>query len=86
MPFDVGVAAAREVAALTPPGVSTAQLALRWVIDQPGVSVVIPGARTPKQTRANAEAADVRPLDEVTLSALKTVYDERIRGHVHDRW
>jgi aryl-alcohol dehydrogenase-like predicted oxidoreductase len=80
------VAAAREVAALTPPGVSTAQLALRWVIDQPGVSVVIPGARTARQARSNAEAADVRPIDAATLSALETIYDERVREHVHNRW
>jgi aryl-alcohol dehydrogenase-like predicted oxidoreductase len=86
VPFDVGVAAAREVAALTPPGVTTAQLALRWVIDQPGVSVVIPGARTAEQARANAGAADVRPLDDAMLSALEAIYDKRVRGHVHHRW
>jgi aryl-alcohol dehydrogenase-like predicted oxidoreductase len=86
VPFDVGVAAAREVAALTPPGVTTAQLALRWIIDQPGVSVVIPGARTAAQARANAQAADVHPLDATTLSAVETIYDERIRTHVHGRW
>jgi aryl-alcohol dehydrogenase-like predicted oxidoreductase len=86
VPFEVGVAAAREVAAMTPPGVTTAQLALRWVIDQPGVSVVIPGARTAAQARANAEAADVPALDDATLSALETIYDERIHRHVHDRW
>jgi aryl-alcohol dehydrogenase-like predicted oxidoreductase len=71
---------------MTPPGVTTAQLALRWVIDQPGVSVVIPGARTAAQARANAEAANVRPLDDATLSALETIYHERIHRHVHDRW
>jgi len=86
VPFEVGVAAAREVAAVAPSGTSTAQLALRWVIDQPGVSVVIPGARTPEQAKANAAAADVQELDAKTLSALERVYDERIREHVHDRW
>jgi len=86
VPFEVGVAAAREVAALTQPGVTTAQLALRWIIDQPGVSVVIPGARTATQARANAEAGAVPPLDAATLSALESIYDERIRTHIHDRW
>jgi aryl-alcohol dehydrogenase-like predicted oxidoreductase len=89
VPFDVGVAAAREVAALASrggTGVTTAQLALRWVVDQPGVSVVIPGARTAEQANANAEADDVRPLDDAVLSALEAIYDERIRGHVHHRW
>ena len=86
VPFEVGVAAAREVAAAAPSGTSTAELALRWVVDQPGVSVVIPGARTAEQAKANAAAADVAPLDAQTLSVLERVYDERIRQHVHDRW
>ncbi len=86
VPFEVGVAAAREVAAVTPPGATTAQLALRWVIDQPGVSVVIPGARTPQQAQDNAAAADLPPLDAATLRSLERIYDESIRFHVHDRW
>jgi aryl-alcohol dehydrogenase-like predicted oxidoreductase len=86
VPFEVGVAAARDVAALAPSGISTAQLALRWVVDQPGVSVVIPGARTPEQAAANAAAAEVPALDEQTLAALERVYDEQIREYVHDRW
>ncbi len=86
VPFEVGVAAAREVAALTPVGATTAQLALRWIVDQPGVSVVIPGARTAAQASANAKAADLAPLDDATLSAIEAIYDERIREHVHARW
>jgi aryl-alcohol dehydrogenase-like predicted oxidoreductase len=86
VPFEVGVAAAREVAALTPQGATTAQLALRWIVDQPGVSTVIPGARNPEQARGNAAAADLPALDEPTLEELRRIYDERIRAHVHDRW
>ncbi len=86
VPFDVGVAAAREVAALTPAGSTTAQLALRWIIDQPGVSVVIPGARSAAQAQANAAAADLPPVDEETLDGLRGIYDGRIRQHVHARW
>ncbi len=86
VPYEVGVASAREVAALTPAGATTAQLALRWIVDQPGVSVVIPGARTGEQARANAAAADLAPLDADTLAAIESIYDERIRSHVHDRW
>ena len=86
VPFEVGVAAAREVAALTPTGFTTAQLALRWIIDQPGVSVVIPGARSAAQAQANAAAADMPPVDEETLDGLRGIYDGRIRQHVHARW
>ncbi|MDQ1288480.1 MAG: hypothetical protein QG622_2045 [Actinomycetota bacterium] len=86
VPFGVGVAAARELAALAPDGVTTAALALRWIIDQPGVSVVIPGARTPEQARANAAAAALAPLPAEVLDAVRAVYDARVRPHVHGRW
>ncbi len=86
VPFEVGVSAAREIAALAPDGVPTAAFALRWIVDQPGVSVVIPGARNAEQARGNAAAADLAPLDPATLDAVRAVYHARIRAHVHDRW
>jgi aryl-alcohol dehydrogenase-like predicted oxidoreductase len=86
VPFDVGVEAAQRVAALTPDGATTAQLALRWIIDQPGVSAVIPGARNAAQARGNAGAANLAPLDAATLEGLRRIYDDAIRAHVHDRW
>jgi aryl-alcohol dehydrogenase-like predicted oxidoreductase len=86
VPFEVGVRAAREVAALTPPGATTAQLALRWLVDQPGVSTVIPGARNAGQARSNAAAAELAPLDAATLGGLENIYDTHVRTHVHDRW
>jgi aryl-alcohol dehydrogenase-like predicted oxidoreductase len=86
VPFDVGIAAAQDVGRFTPDGATTAQLALRWIIDQPGVSAVIPGASRPEQARANAAAADLAPLTPEQLEGLRAVYDDRIRSHVHDRW
>ncbi|MDO4791283.1 MAG: aldo/keto reductase [Buchananella hordeovulneris] len=86
VPYEVGVTAAREVAALTPQGASTAQFALRWIVDQPGVSVVIPGARNPGQARDNARAGSLAPLSPTQLDALEAIYDERIRAHVHSNW
>ena len=86
VPYDVGLAAAREVAAIAPDGVTTAAFALRWVIDQPGVTSVIPGARTVEQVRGNVAAASAAPLTDSQLADLERVYDERIRAHVHARW
>jgi aryl-alcohol dehydrogenase-like predicted oxidoreductase len=85
VPFEVGVQAAKQIASIAP-GVPTAAFALRWIIDQPGVSVVIPGARTPEQARANAAAADVPPLTGEQQDAVRRVYDEHIREYVHGRW
>ena len=86
VPFDVGVAAAREVAEIAGPDIPTTAFALRWVIDQPGVTTVIPGARNVTQVRGNVAAATLAPLTDTQLADLERVYDERIRAHVHDRW
>ena len=86
VPYEVGVAAAREVAALTPQGWTTAQFALGWLAQQPGVTTVIPGARTPDQARANAAAADLPALASDVLGELEGIYDRSIREHVHGRW
>src|SRR4029450_7293314 len=60
--FATGLEAVRRLRPLVPPGATMAQFALRWIIDQPGVTVVIPGARNPEQAVANAAAADLAPL------------------------
>jgi aryl-alcohol dehydrogenase-like predicted oxidoreductase len=87
VPYEVGVAAARSLAEIAAGlGVDTAALALRWIIDQPGVSVVIPGARNADQARSNAAAAALDPLTPDVLAAIERIYDEQIRAHVHDRW
>ncbi|MBT8226676.1 MAG: aldo/keto reductase [Dactylosporangium sp.] len=84
--FTTGLAAVRRLAPLVPAGVSMAQFALRWIIDQPGVTVVIPGARSPRQARDNAAAAEAAALPAATLAAVGQVYDDLVRPLVHHRW
>ncbi|MGK5739659.1 aldo/keto reductase [Micromonospora sp. URMC 103] len=84
--FDLGLAAVRRLSPLVGPGRTMAQFALRWVLDQPGVTVVIPGARDAGQARGNVAAADLPPLTPQELTAVREVYDELIRPRVHDRW
>jgi len=86
VPYEVGVEAARELRPLLDPGMTLAQFALRWVIDQPGVSTVIPGARSPEQVRQNVSAASLPPLRQAQLDGVQAVYDRMIREHVHAHW
>jgi aryl-alcohol dehydrogenase-like predicted oxidoreductase len=85
VPYDVGVAAAREFCDIAGDRVPSA-VALRWVIQQPGVTAVIPGASEVGQVAGNVDAAALPPLTDTELSDLERLYDERIRAHVHDRW
>jgi aryl-alcohol dehydrogenase-like predicted oxidoreductase len=82
--FETGVEAAQEFAELSP-GPAAAR-ALRWIIDQPGVTSVIPGARNVDQVRRNAAAAELAPTDDAARRAVRDLYDRRIRPLVHDRW
>jgi aryl-alcohol dehydrogenase-like predicted oxidoreductase len=86
VPFEVGVQAARELRTIAGPEVPLAAFAVRWVIDQPGVSTVIPGARDPEQARANARASRLAPLTPSQQDGVLDVYNRLIREHVHHRW
>jgi len=97
--LEAGVDAAAEFAQITegqitgglpagarPGGGTAAQWALRWVIQQPGVTTVIPGARSTSQAEQNAEAASLPPLPQASLDPSEGLYDRYFRGTVHDRW
>ena len=84
--YEAGVDAAHEFAALALPGATPAQTALRWVIQQPGVSTVIPGARHAGQARQNSAAAGLPPLSQPALDAIENLYDKYLRAQVHSRW
>ncbi|MEU9211897.1 aldo/keto reductase [Streptomyces sp. NPDC048415] len=84
--FATGVEAAAEFSALAPEVGTSAQLALRWIIQQPGVTTVIPGARSPEQARANAAAGKLPELPQKTLDAIEELYERRIKEQVEGRW
>jgi len=86
VPFEAGLAAVRDLRRIVPADVAMAQFALRWIIDQPGLSVVIPGARNAEQAQGNVAAAGLPALSEEQQAAVREVYDRHIREHVHDRW
>lgn len=89
VPYGVGLAAAADFGALVrdlPGEVTSAQAAIAWVWQQPGVSTVIPGARNSEQARSNAAAGRVDPLGEQFLAGVREIYDARVRELVHHRW
>jgi aryl-alcohol dehydrogenase-like predicted oxidoreductase len=51
-------------------GTPVAALALRWIVEQPGVTVAIAGSRNPQHVRANAAAGDLR-LDPEALPEIE---------------
>lgn len=86
VPYDVALDAVEAVRKLVPDNVTMAQFALRWILMEEAVSVVIPGAKNAAQAKANSAASDVAALPAETMEALRALYRERIAPHVHQLW
>ena len=85
VPYDVGLQAVERVRKVVGDR-PMAQVALRWILMFDAVTVVIPGAKSAAQARANSAAADSPPLTPTEMAELRAIYDEDIRPHVHQRW
>jgi aryl-alcohol dehydrogenase-like predicted oxidoreductase len=84
--YDAGLDFVAALQELVPEGVTTAQLALRWILMHDGVTAAIPGAKTPEQAQANAAAADLAPLSDEVMVQVTELYEEYAKGLVHQRW
>lgn len=86
VPFDVALEAVEDLRKLVPQGAAMAAFALRWILMERAVTVVIPGAKTPDQARANAAAADLSPLSPEVMDTARQIYARQIAPHVHHLW
>ena len=82
LPFEKGVELADELKPMVPHGMTMAQMALRWCLDYPEVSVIIPGAKDPAQARANAATSDLPPLSDAIHRDLHHWYEQSVRDHI----
>ena len=78
VPFDDAVRLAQRVHGVVGDDLPLAVNSLRWILDHPAVSTVIPGAKNPEQARANASAAAIPPLSAATHAALAKLYAQEI--------
>ena len=86
IPYEEALDAADTIEPLVPAGQSMAQFTLRWILDHDAVSTVIPGSTSPEHIRDNVAATDLPRLAAGRHADVREVYDERVRGHVHQRW
>jgi aryl-alcohol dehydrogenase-like predicted oxidoreductase len=82
LPFERGVELADAIKPMVPPGMDMARMALRWCLDFPEISVVIPGAKRPDQVRENAKASDMPPLPRGLHEQLRAHYRDRVAPHI----
>ena len=73
-----GVAFARQIEGLLPSG-RMADWALRWILDHPQVTTIIPGASKVQQVEENMRASDLDPLPAALHEQLKNIYEKDIK-------
>ncbi len=86
VPFEVGLKAVEEVRKLVPAGASMAAFALKWILMNEAVTVVIPGARNEAQAKGNAAAAELAAISTDVMTATQEIYARLVAPHVHQRW
>lgn len=85
LPFEKGLELVDKIKSqYLPENMSMVEFALRWILDHPGVSSVIPGASSVEQATANAKISDLPELSAEIHNRLQSFFDaevlEQIRG------
>jgi Predicted oxidoreductases (related to aryl-alcohol dehydrogenases) len=59
-----------------------AQFAMRWILDQPAVTTIIPGASSPSQVAKNVAVSALAPLPAALHDDLYAFYLEHIENNI----
>jgi len=76
--FENGLMLTEQLRAWVPAGTTMAEMALRWCLDFPAVTTLIPGARNAAQAERNARASALPMLSKELHSQLRAFYAEEV--------
>jgi aryl-alcohol dehydrogenase-like predicted oxidoreductase len=85
LPFETALDRVEKLQACVPRGMTMAQFALRWILDQPAVSTVIAGVSKPEQVAQNVSASEFDALPRALHQQLFEFYVSEIRDQVRGR-
>ena len=86
LPFERGLELVETLRDFVPAGWSMADWALRWCLDFPEVTTVIPGASCPEQAKSNSRASDLTPLSEEAHEVLANFYQNGVAEHIRGKY
>jgi len=84
--YNLGLRAVDELKKICPKGMNLIQFALNWILMFDAVTCAIPGAKNIFQAEQNISAADLPPLSDEAMHAVKQIYDMYLKSSVHQRW
>lgn len=82
LPYAKAIELVNELKGLLPADIPLAQLALRWIVDQPQITSVISGASSAAQVKQNAAVAGMPPLSAELHKRLSEFYYLQVKEHV----
>jgi len=86
VPYNLGLVAVEEMKNAFPDFDNLAPIALRWILDFPQISCIIPGSSKPEHTLSNLSAMELLPLNDNQREKLKQIYEIYVKNHVHHLW
>ena len=81
-----GVELADQLKPFVPDSCTMAQWALRYCLDFPEVTTIIPGATRAEQARSNAGASEINPISESDHKKLKVFYRDHVSSFVRGKY
>lgn len=86
VPFETGLEAVEKLKEIYNGYDSLAQVALKWILLNKKISVIIPGASKVQHIRTNMRAGNILKFSDEQLQATQNVYEFVIKPHIHDIW
>lgn len=86
VPYETGLDAVEELKSLFPDQDNLAPVALRWILDHPEVTTIIPGASRPEHLVSNLSAAELPALSDEQNQKIDSIYENQIKANVHQLW
>ncbi len=80
--FEKGLELVEKLRPLVPANYTLAQLSLRWCLDHPAVTTIIPGARNRSQAEANAAASALPAIPTEVMAKLREFFVKDVKPAV----
>lgn len=86
VPYDLALEAVEALKEIFKGDIPLALWALRWILQFPQVSTVIPGASNLQQLTSNVESGYLPQISPQVMSQVKNVYDLLLRELIDPKW
>ncbi|AOZ94058.1 aldo/keto reductase [Paenibacillus crassostreae] len=82
LPFTKGVELARELSWIAEGRGDMARASMRWILENPNITCVIPGFKNVRQIEDNLGTINVPAFSSEELDRLRSFYDHEVKEHI----